>query len=181
MPKLTNFKFSNCNYRSTTVRTVMKFIPKVSLGPIHMCKNYSPIFQSYRKLWRKNEFWWISKISESSHGNRCKFPETQNFAPKIWNLMYLRSIKIPAKFEPNWKYAWEHPARPLSLLTINNRSSKNKKMQRVKIKKKSVEKKWKFKIKSEIVSQEKCFLCCFWLDRGNLFIIIVEIKMEIMI
>ncbi len=30
---------------------------------------------------------------------------------KFGFLMYLRSIKIPAKFEPNRKYAWERPAR----------------------------------------------------------------------
>jgi hypothetical protein len=66
-----------------------------------------------------------------------------------------------------------------AILCWLNRSSI--KMQRVKIEKKISGKKWKFKIKSEIVSQENCFLCCFWLDRGNLFIIIVKIKMEIMI
>ncbi len=35
MPKLENFKILNCNYRVTTVCTVMKLIPKISLGSIH--------------------------------------------------------------------------------------------------------------------------------------------------
>jgi hypothetical protein len=45
------------------------------------------------------------------HRNRYIFPETQHFAPKILFLMYLGSIKIPAKFEPNRKYAWGQPTR----------------------------------------------------------------------
>jgi hypothetical protein len=39
------------------------------------------------------------------HGNRYNFPISENFAPKIWNLMYLKSIQITANFEPNPEYA----------------------------------------------------------------------------
>ncbi len=66
----------------------------------------------------KKQFSMIFKnFTESSHGN---FAETQNFAPKIWNLMLLRSRKIPAKFEPNRKYAWGQLIQICPILIFND-------------------------------------------------------------
>ncbi len=87
MPKLVNFKILNCNYRVTTVRTVMKLIPKINLGPhTHSVKISVQYLNPIKSLDEKTIFDDFQKFRRALTEIVVTFPKLK-FSRQIWNLM----------------------------------------------------------------------------------------------